>query len=282
MKQIAVVSGKGGTGKTTFVAMLHSIEGGVLADCDVDAPNLHILLNPQILKKEDFIAAKKAYITDRCTECGLCYDLCRFDAIEVNECYRVDEQRCEGCALCYNACPEKAVEMREAETGKIYISKTQFGFFVHALLHPGEENSGRLVSEVKERARRIAEEKGSKFLFIDSAPGIGCPVISSLTGVDAAIVVTEPTFSGLSDLRRVIKLAEHFRVDVFVVLNKYDLNKPVASKIEEYCRLNGVKFAGKVPYDREMIEQVSNLEFPFRGLAAEKIVENWLKIKEVL
>jgi MinD superfamily P-loop ATPase len=283
VKQIAVISGKGGTGKTTFSATIHAIEGGVVADCDVDAPNLHILLKPQILSVEEYSASKKArVISNACSGCGLCYELCRFEAIVADEIYKVDEKRCEGCAFCYNACPEKAIVMETVKTGDIYLSKTKWGHFVHALLKPGEENTGRLVTEVKERAKKIAEENEVKYLIVDAAPGVGCPVMASLTGVDAALIVSEPTISGLNDLMRVVDLCNHFRVRPFVVVNKYDLNESMTSKIQEYCTKNGIEFAGFVPFDNSLAEQISNLNFPFEGRAAEKIEECWKKVREVL
>lgn len=283
MKQVAVISGKGGTGKTTFSATIHALEGGVVADCDVDAPNLHILLKPQILKAEDFIATKKArIIQEKCSACGLCHDVCRFGAIMAEDSYYVDEKKCEGCAFCFNVCPEKAIEMEEVKTGDIFISKTEWGYFVHARLKPGEENTGRLVTEVKNRAKEIAEESNAEFLIVDSAPGVGCPVMASLTGVDAAIIVTEPTVSGLSDMLRILELCEHFRIKPFVVVNKFDLNADIASEIESYCSENGVEFAGRVPFDEAIPEQIANLNFPFSGKAADKMVEIWKKLREVL
>lgn len=285
MKQIAIISGKGGTGKTTFSATIHVLEGGVIADCDVDAPNLHILLKPQIVTSEDFIATKKAkIIQERCSRCGLCYELCRFGAVrlELDNGYIIDEKKCEGCAFCFNACPERAIVMDNAKTGDLYISKTEWGYFVHARLKPGEENTGKLVTEVKNRAKKIAEENDAEFLIVDSAPGVGCPVIASLTGVDAAVVITEPTFSGLSDMKRVIDLCDHFKIKPFVVVNKYDLNTDFAGKIKTFCEENGVEYAGNVPFDEAIPEQIANLRFPFSGKATEKITECWKKIKEVL
>ncbi len=282
MNKVAVVSGKGGTGKTTFAAMLHAIEGCVVADCDVDAPNLHILLQPEVIEKEDFVAGEKAFIGESCNACGICYELCRFEAIVPGERYRVDERRCEGCALCYYACPQKAVEMRKVKNGEIYVSKTAYGFMVHARLLPGEENSGRLASEVRRRAEELAKRNGYEFVIVDSAPGVGCPVMASLTGVDAAVVITEPTASGFADMLRLIQLLDHFRIKPFVVVNRYDLNKEVTIKIEEWCRGNGVEFGGKIPYDEELVRQMSELRFPFSGRAAEMIAECWKNIKEVL
>lgn len=285
MKQIAIISGKGGTGKTTFSATIHALEGGVVADCDVDAPNLHILLKPQIITSEDFIATKKARIVqERCSGCGLCYELCRFGAVKLKPDgeYTVDEKKCEGCAFCFNACPERAIVMDDAKTGDLYISRTEWGYFVHAKLKPGEENTGRLVTEVKNRAKEIAEENGVEFLIVDGAPGVGCPVMASLTGVDAAVIITEPTSSGLSDMKRVIDLCNHFKIKPFVVVNKYDLNDDFAGEIKEFCEENGVEFAGNIPFDETIPEQMANLRFPFSGKAAEKIAECWKKIKEVV
>ncbi len=283
MKQIAVISGKGGTGKTTFSAMIHAIEGGVVADCDVDAPNLHILLQPEIIKREEFRDTKKArIIQDRCSQCGLCHELCRFGAVMVNGEYWIDEKKCEGCSFCYNACPERAITMDVVKTGDIFISKTKWGHFIHALLKPGEENTGKLVTEVKDRAKKIAERSGEDFMIVDAAPGVGCPVMASLTGVDAAIVVSEPTMSGMSDMLRILSLCEHFKIEPFVVVNKYDLNKDIAAEIEKFCRENEIEFVGDIPFDKSIPEQMAYLKFPFEGKAAEKIIESWKKVKEVL
>ena len=280
MKQVAIISGKGGTGKTTFSALVHSIEGGVIADCDVDAPNLHIILRPKILEKEEFFATEKAFITEKCISCGLCYELCRFNAISFeNGKYSVDESRCEGCALCYNACPENAIEMKFVKTGEIYVSKTAYGSMVHARLEPGEENSGRLVSEVRKKAEKIA--KNSEYLIIDSPPGVGCPVIASLTGINFAIVISEPTLSGLSDLKRAVALTDHFSIKSCVVVNRYNLNTKIALEIREWCRENGIEFAGFVTFDEKLIEQMSSLNFPFYGEAAKSMSEIWNAVKEI-
>jgi len=280
MKQVTVISGKGGTGKTTIAAMLYVLSDSVIADCDVDAPNLHILLNPIVIEKIDFYGMKKAVITDSCTKCGLCYELCRFDAIS-NDNYMIDKSRCEGCALCYNACPENAIEMVENKAGNLFVSKTDYGYFVHALLNPGEENSGKLVSEVRTKAKEIAE-KEAEYLIIDGAPGIGCPVIASLGGVDAAIIVAEPTMSGLSDMARVIRLCEHFRIQTFAVVNKYNLNEKITLKVENYCKDNNIEILGKIPYDESIAEQISSIKFPFKGNAADCIARIWNRITEIL
>ncbi len=285
--RITVISGKGGTGKTTVAAqlsyVLSRIRKIVVADCDVDAPNLHLLLKPEVVEERPFFGLKKAKIGEKCTSCGLCYELCRFDAIvEENGGYRIDETRCEGCALCYNACPEKAIEMVEGERGKVYISNTKIGRFVHAVLYPGEENSGKLVMEVKELARAEADREGAAAIIVDGAPGIGCPVIASLANTDVALVVTEPTLSGLSDMLRILDLTEHFRIRSAVVINKYDLNEDVAEEIERKCKDRGVEVLGRVPYDETLPEQISMLEFPFRGKAAGEIEKVWDRLREFL
>ncbi len=282
MKRVAIVSGKGGTGKTTFAAIIHAEEGGIIADCDVDAPNLHILLQPEVISKEDFVASKKAFITDECNQCGLCYELCRFDAVVIDDVFRIDERRCEGCGFCYHACPQKAIEMKDAKTGEIYISRTKFGYMVHAMLNPGEENSGRLVSEVRKKADEIGERESSEFLIIDASPGIGCPVIASLTNVDAAIIVSEPTLSGLSDLKRVVELSRHFKINPFAIINKYDLNESMSLEIERWCKENDVQLLGKIEYSDEIVKQMSSLSFPFKGRAAEKVIGCWKVVREII
>ncbi len=285
--RLTVISGKGGTGKTTVTAqlgyILSRIRKIVIADCDVDAPNLHLLLKPEVVEEKPFFGLKKAKIGEKCTSCGLCYELCRFDAvIEDNGTYRVDEARCEGCALCYNACPEKAVEMVEGERGKVFISNTEIGKFVHAVLYPGEENSGKLVMEVKELAKAEADKEGAAAIIVDGAPGIGCPVIASLANTDVAIVVTEPTLSGLSDMVRILELTEHFRIRSSVVINKYDLNDEISRKIEDECERRGIEVLGKIPYDEKIPEQISMLRFPFKGKAAKEIEKVWERLRESL
>ncbi len=284
MEQIAVVSGKGGTGKTTFSSLAHTMIR-VVADCDVDAPNLHILLSPEIEKKEDFFSARKAVVNgELCTSCGLCRELCRFGAVQLDELGKavIDGRKCEGCAFCYNVCVAKAIEMVEVKTGEIYLSKTKWGKLVHALLKPGEENTGKLVTEVRERAKIVAEEVDSEYVVIDSPPGIGCPVMASLANVRAALVVTEPTMSAMSDLERILSLCKHFRVKPFVAVNRYDLNKSVTSKIEEFCDESGVEVLARIPFDGSLAEQVSNLSFPFTGKAADEILKCWDKLIDKL
>ncbi|MFO7966600.1 MAG: ATP-binding protein [Archaeoglobaceae archaeon] len=277
MKQLTVISGKGGTGKTTITAMLsHMADDVVIADGDVDAPNLHLLLKPVVLEEIPFYGMKKAEIdTDLCTQCDLCYDLCRFDAIYVNEGYHIDEIKCEGCAVCYNACPVEAVQLTTPQLGKIFSSNSDYGRMVHATLNPGEENSGKLVSEVREKAKEVAKETGVDLLILDGAPGIGCQVIASLAMSSMALIVTEPTISGLKDAHRVHELTKYFGIMSGIVINKYDLNEDMADRIEDYCADNDIELMGKIPFDPQLHSQISHLEFPFKGKAAEKIEELW-------
>ncbi|ADB57503.1 ATP-binding protein [Archaeoglobus profundus] len=274
--QIAVVSGKGGTGKTTVTSVFATLCKGVIADCDVDAPNLHILLKPRILEEIPFKGMKKArIIQDKCERCGLCMDLCRFDAIYVeNDSYKVDIVRCEGCAFCFRACPNKAIEMVSEERGKIFVSETEYGPFVHALLEPGEENSGLLVHEVKAKAEKVAEEKGLDLILVDGAPGIGCPVIASLSKVDKAVVVTEPTLSGLNDMERVLKLIRHFRIEPYIIINKFNLNLDVSNKIERFCKSEKIPIVAKVPFYEDIPKAIANLQIPIK----DEIVEAWENI----
>jgi MinD superfamily P-loop ATPase len=257
--EVTVVSGKGGTGKTVVVSSLaRVIDNKVLADCDVDAPDLHLLLKPEIKRTEDFYGGKLAVIdADKCTGCGECARLCRFDAIRregdpADGSYIVDTISCEGCAVCYYACPQDAILMRDNKNGRWFVSETVFGPFVHAMLDPAEENSGKLVSLVRKEARRIAEQGNLDYIIIDGPPGIGCPVISSVAGVDLAVIVTEPTVSGFHDCERVLSLAKHFGIRTAGVINKYDVNAEATTRIEGFFRREDVVLLGKVPFGLEV------------------------------
>ena len=280
MKQLVVISGKGGTGKTTITSVFATLAECVIADCDVDAPNLHILLKPEVKEVLPFKGMKKARIIDeKCERCGLCMDLCRFDAIYFEDGqFVVDDVRCEGCGFCYRACPSQAIEMVSEERGKIFVSKTAYGDFVYALLEPGEENSGLLVSEVKKVAKKIAEENGMDLILIDGAPGIGCPVIASLSNVDLALIVTEPTLSGISDMERVLSLTKHFKIKSYVVINKFDLNADMTKKIEEFCREMDAEVIGKIPFYEDIPMKIANLQIPIK----DEIVEVWKKLEVLL
>ena len=249
MKQITILSGKGGTGKTTITASFAALsENAVFADCDVDASNLHLLLNPEVQETIEFKGLKQAVIDPaRCTRCGLCRELCRFNAID--EGYRVDPIHCEGCKVCVANCPVGAIDFVDRICGYAYISKTRYGLMSHARLTPGMENSGKLVALVRQNAQRLAEENGCELVLVDGPPGIGCPVISSLSNVDYSLVVVEPTLSGVHDLKRVLGLLRHFEIEPLVCVNKYDLNLENAERITALCSENGLVVAGSVPFD---------------------------------
>ena len=253
MKQIVVISGKGGTGKTIITASFASLaKSKVIADCDVDAADLHLLLHPTIRETHEFSAGKTALIDQQqCTQCGKCEEICRFGAI-VN--YLVDPISCEGCGICFHICPEKAIKMVDNLSGKWFVSETRHGPFVHAKLGIAEENSGKLVTLVRQNAKLIAEEEKKDFVIIDGPPGIGCPVIASMSGVDIALIVTEATLSGIHDLERVAGVAHHFGIKSLVCINKYDLNLIVTKRIEEYCRGNSTQLVGKIPFDTSVTE----------------------------
>jgi MinD superfamily P-loop ATPase len=259
MKKILVISGKGGTGKTTIAAAFASLgKNAALADCDVDAPDLHILLRPENRKETPFYALKKAVRDEtKCILCARCITACRYGAID-NSC-RIDPVRCEGCAACAFVCPVGAIEMRESETGRIISADTRFGPFVYGVLNAGEEASGKLVAAVKAEAERIASEKNKDILIINGSPGIGCPVIASLSGVDVAVIVSEPSVSGLHDMERILSVAKHFGVKTCVFINKYDLSEEKTSEIEKYCAKNGIPVIGKVRYDPCVYEALARL-----------------------
>ncbi|MGA9099146.1 MAG: ATP-binding protein [Methanotrichaceae archaeon] len=281
IKQITVISGKGGTGKTTIVASLAALAKGraVIADCDVDAPDLHLILYPEVKERRDFIGMKRAFIDpSNCTSCGECQEHCRFGAIRKQE---VDPLACEGCGVCQFVCPVGAVAMVDRLSGYAYISETRFGPMVHAELFPGEEASGKLVTMVREMARDVAERRNLGLVLIDGSPGIGCPVIASLTGTDLALIVTEPTVSGAHDLDRILGMVEHFGIKPLVCINKFDLNLDTAIKIEEHCRSRDVKVVGRIPFDKIAVEAMisGRAVVEMKGLVADAINELWEKLQ---
>ncbi len=229
----------------------------VLADADVDAADLFILLEPEIRQREVF---RSGYVADidlqLCVQCGQCRDFCRFDAISPD--FVVDTVDCEGCGVCVRFCPEEAIQLKECISGEWYISETRYGPFVHAKLGAGEENSGKLVTVVRHNAKLIAEEEGLEWIIVDGPPGIGCPAISSVTGAGAVLIVTEPTLAGIHDMKRVAELAAHFRVPRAVCVNKWDLNREMTAAIEGYCCREGIPFLGKLPYDRVVSRALVN------------------------
>ena len=281
VKELVVISGKGGTGKTSIVASFAALaEKAVLADCDVDAADLHLVLDPEIVRRESFSGGKRARIkAGRCTACGKCEEICRFDAIyfdgpgngRVDKTFRVDPIACEGCGVCAWFCDEEAIEFAPAVNGEWYLSNTRHGPMVHAKLGIAEENSGKLVSIVRREAGKIAEQRGLDLVLIDGSPGIGCPVIASITGADLVLIVTEPTLSGLHDLSRVADVAGHFGIAGLVCINKWDLNPDVATEIERQAKDRGLSLAGRVRYDRGVtdaqIRKLSVVEYQQNGCA---------------
>lgn len=285
MKELLVISGKGGTGKTTILGSLAVLaENKVIADCDVDASDLHLLLQPQVRESHEFFGLSKAVINPGlCNQCGLCGELCRFDAIRD---YRVDPTRCEGCRVCYYMCPLKAISLQEHIAGHWYISKTPYGTLVHAALGIAEENSGLLVTKVRQHSREIAEAEEADYILTDGPPGVGCPVIASLGQVDLALIVTEPTVAGHHDLERVLELTNHFKVPAAVCINKYDLAGEKTRELEEYCKEQEIPVLGKIPFrpvvNKAVVEGQPVVQFAAGDAAAVAIKELWEKIKEKL
>ncbi len=282
MKQITIISGKGGTGKTTLVGSFAALaENKVIADCDVDAPDLHLLLHPEIIKKEEFKGLKVAVMDKTlCTECGTCEETCRFNAIALTEesGYAVNPARCEGCGACVFTCPQEALTLKERVSGYSFISKTKYGTMAHAQLNIAEEASGKLVTVVRNTAQQVAEKESCELILIDGAPGIGCPVIASLAGVDLALIVTEPTMSGLHDLERILDVTRHFGIGSVVCINKYDINEENSKRITEFCRQRGVEMVGCIPYDpvvtEAMVAGMPVVEFS-EGVVSNAIKDVW-------
>ena len=288
MKEIVVISGKGGTGKTSIVAAFAALAGKkVLADCDVDAADLHLVLNPGIEHREDFSGSKKARILENeCVACNRCIEECRFDAIhypvlnngEIADTPQINPIFCEGCGVCMRVCPAEAISFEPAVNGELYISSTNHGPMVHARLGMAEGNSGKLVTQIRQEARSIAEREGLDYIIIDGSPGIGCPVIASITGADLVLVVTEPTLSGRHDLLRVSELTAHFRIPTIVCVNKWDLNPEIAEQIEAEAKECGIKAAGRVRYDnaitKAQIMRTSVVEYT-GGAVSEDIRQVW-------
>jgi len=285
MKQITILSGKGGTGKTTITACFAALsENALFADCDVDASNLHLLLNPTIKETMDFKGLNVAKIDPtKCIECGKCVELCRFNAIED---FKIDPIHCEGCMVCVVNCPVEAIEFNERICGHAYISETKYGPMSHARLTPGMENSGKLVTLVRQNASKLAEEKGKDLVLVDGSPGIGCPVIASIANIDAAIVVVEPTLSGIHDLKRAVELLDHFEITPVVIINKYDINEENTSDLEKYCKESSIVLLGKVPFDstvtKAMVQGVPVVEFDSDTASSKAIKEIWKRFNKQL
>ena len=282
MKELVVISGKGGTGKTSITGCFAALaENALLADCDVDAADLHMLLAPEIIKKTDFISGHEAVIREEdCTDCGICSEKCRFDAITAapDGKFRVNPYSCEGCMVCVEVCPVKAIDFPPNLCGEWYYSHTRFGPMVHARLGIAQENSGKLVSTVRREAKLKAEELKKDLIIVDGPPGIGCPVIASITGASLVVVVTEPSLSGKHDMQRVLELANHFSIPALVIVNKWDINPKITAEIEVETVRAGAHPIGRIPYDRTFtVAQINGrtLVEEMAGTAVDNITTIW-------
>lgn len=287
MKEIVVLSGKGGTGKTSITASFAALGASqlVLADCDVDAADMHLLTAPQVITEEDFYSGKTAkVITEGCVHCFKCMKVCHFDAVlHTDNEFVIDPMECEGCGYCYHVCPTHTIEMVSRMAGKFYISKTRFGnTLVHARLGIAADNSGKLVTKVREEAKRIAEKQQKDFILVDASPGIGCPVVASLTGADFVVLVTEPTVSGLHDLTRVFELVKKLHLKSGCIINKAGLNKEISDKIKDFLTSNNIELFCKIPYDVKFTQAISQgktiVEYD-NGHLKEKLKTTWEKVK---
>jgi len=291
MKEIVVISGKGGTGKTSIVAAFANLaKNAVFADCDVDAADLHLVLEPDVKQTSDFSGGKQAsIIAEKCIGCGKCKELCKFDAINFNgpandivgKTFTVDPVSCEGCKVCVEFCPADAIEFKDAINGQWFISDTRFGTMVHAKLGIAEENSGKLVFLIRKETKRIAEEQKKDLIIVDGSPGIGCPVIASITGADLVLIITEPTLSGKHDLERVAELAAGFNIPTLVAINKFDLNSDMADQIEKDVLKRNIKVVGKIRYDKAFtkaqIMKTSVVEYT-SGAVTEDVKALWRNV----
>ena len=284
MKELVVISGKGGTGKTSLMAAFASLaKNKALCDADVDAADLHLLTDPEIKERHDFQGGNTAVINpDKCTECGLCRDLCRFDAI--SEAFKVDPVECEGCGVCVDFCPERAIDFPVNTCGEWFISDTRFGPMVHARLGIAEENSGKLVTVVRQEAKKLAEKNKLELLLTDGPPGIGCPVIASIGGATALLIVAEPTVSGLHDMERVAQLAAHFKVPGMVCVNKFDLNPEQTQAIEKLAEEKKLTVVGRIPFDpvftKSMVQGKTIFEYQTKSNIGQAVQQVWDKIIE--
>jgi MinD superfamily P-loop ATPase len=286
MKELIVISGKGGTGKTSVMAAFSSLaESMVLCDADVDAADLHLIMNPKVIQRTDFQSGNTAVINkDPCTECGLCREMCRFNAISAD--FKVNSIDCEGCGVCVHFCPEDAIDFPVSTCGEWFVSDTRFGPMVHARLGIAEENSGKLVTLVRQEARKLAEAKDLDLILTDGPPGVGCPVIASIGGASAVLIVTEPTVSGKHDMERVTQLAAHFKVPAMICVNKFDLNLELTREIETYAEKKRLLCLGRIPFDpiftKAMIQAQTVFEYDGQSTVGEAIRGTWQRLTEQL
>lgn len=286
MKEITILSGKGGAGKTSVAAAIASLaENAVFCDNDVDAADLHLIFNPHVREEHDFDSGKKAMIDPQiCTACGLCIEHCRFDAIHPNkeDIPEVNPFQCEGCRLCERICPADAIHILQFKNNKWFVSETRFGPLVHARMGVGEENSGRLVTVIRQKAREIAVQTAAGFIINDGPPGIGCPVIASLTGTGVVLLVIEPSLSGLHDAKRLMELVDSFNIPALAIINKYDINLEITGRVKKFLKEKSIPLIGKIPFDTQLVDAMvageSIIEFDPKSDLAEKFREIWEKI----
>lgn len=285
IKELVIISGKGGAGKTSITASLAALAGrSVIVDADVDAADMHLVIHPSGSKKYDFeggFAATRH--PELCTECGVCRDLCQYSAISPN--FEIDPILCEGCGVCAHFCPEKAIEMKQKTCGQWFMSDTRFGTMLHARLFPGEENSGLLVSRLREEAMDKAESEGMKLVITDGPPGIGCPVIASITGANLVLAIAEPTVSGAHDVKRAWELSRFFRIPLLLCINKSGLNPEIESELKEWAKEKKIPLTGEIPYDREftsaMMAGKTLVEFS-DSCTAQAVRQVWNNIEKIL
>ena len=286
MKELVIISGKGGTGKTSIVAAFASLaKNKVLCDADVDAADLHLITAPRLKERHDFQGGHTAIINqDKCTRCGVCQDLCKWNA--VSDEFEIDSIACEGCGVCVYLCPEQAIDFPLNTCGEWFISDTAFGPMVHARLGIAEENSGKLVTLVRQKARELAGEKNFDFILTDGPPGVGCPVIAALGGASGVLIVTEPTVSGKHDMERVVRLAAHFKVPAMVCVNKFDLNLDQTHAIEEFAEENNVSCLGRIPFDpiftKSMVQGQNIFDYDTESETGQVVKQVWEKTREAL
>lgn len=282
IKELVIISGKGGTGKTSLMAAFSSLaENKVLCDADVDAADLHLIMQPGVVKCVEFQSGHIAVIDNhRCAECGLCRQMCRWDAIDST--FKVNAIDCEGCGVCVHFCPEAAIEFPENTCGEWFVSDTRCGPMVHARLGIAEENSGKLVTLVRGEARKLAEKRRVPLILTDGPPGVGCPVIASIGGASAVLIVSEPTVAGRHDMQRVARLAAHFKIPAMVCVNKFDINPDITLEIEKYADEKGISCLGRIPFDslftRAMIQAQTVFEYDGQSASGAAIRGIWQRL----